>query len=147
MGLGYATVEFLARKGAKVYMAARSEKRALDAIKQLEAEGIEKGQVEWLCLDLSDLRKAKDAAEEFLKREKRLDILGALSEALSKKKEPHLLCVVNNAGMYVCSSRYFWRVLSHFLVQIIRTVHSRSRHWPIKCDGDQVRLSNPSLKV
>jgi len=92
MGLGYATVEFLARKGAKVYMAARSEKKALDAIKQLEAEGIEKGRVEWLYLDLSDLRKAKHAAEEFLKREKRLDILGALSEVLSKKNMDLTYC-------------------------------------------------------
>ena len=93
-GVGYATIQFLARKGAKVsrgsnyfdvyssdhqskvYMAARNESRALAAIEQLNAEDMADGSVHWLKLDLSDPRLAKQAAEEFLHKEKRLDILG-----------------------------------------------------------------------
>ncbi|KAK7053759.1 NAD-binding protein [Favolaschia claudopus] len=75
-GIGYATIQMLARKGAKVYMGARSEERALAAIKNLQAENINDGSVHWLKLDLSDPRAAKRAAQEFLGKETRLDILG-----------------------------------------------------------------------
>jgi len=74
-GIGYGTVQFLALKGAKVYIAARNEQRALDAIRQLEEEGLGDGSVEWLKLDLSHPRLVKRSAEEFLEKETRLDIL------------------------------------------------------------------------
>lgn len=79
-GIGFATVQHLARAGAKVYLAARNESRATGAIARLEHEGLQPGdgEVIWLKLDLSDPRDAKKVAEEFLKREKRLDILGEL---------------------------------------------------------------------
>lgn len=77
-GIGYGTVLHFARAGAKVYLAARNEKAALDAIEKLNSEDISpgKGEVKWLKLDLSDPREAKKSAEEFLKLESRLDILG-----------------------------------------------------------------------
>ncbi|KAH9477403.1 Short-chain dehydrogenase [Psilocybe cubensis] len=76
-GIGLATVRHLARAGAKVYLAARDESKATGAIAQLEHEGLGpgNGEVIWLKLDLSDPRDAKKGAEEFLKRESRLDIL------------------------------------------------------------------------
>ncbi|KAG6905533.1 hypothetical protein DXG01_002193 [Tephrocybe rancida] len=84
-GIGYATVQHLARGGAKVYLAARNEERATNAIETLRAEGFGPGdgQVAWLKLDLSDPRQARKAAEEFLAMEQRLDIL------------------INNAGLVV----------------------------------------------
>ncbi|KAF4615754.1 hypothetical protein D9613_012425 [Agrocybe pediades] len=100
MGLGYHTVYFLACKGAKVYMGARSEQKALDAIHQLEADGVPKGSVEWLDLDLSDPRVAKKAAERFLEKEKRLDILvnnaGISSGPFTKDKDGLLNATVVN---------------------------------------------------
>ncbi|EIW55471.1 NAD-P-binding protein [Trametes versicolor FP-101664 SS1] len=76
-GIGYATVQHLARQGAKVYIGARSEERAKAAIERLRAEGLQprNGELEWLELDLSDPRKAKASAEAFLAKEKQLDIL------------------------------------------------------------------------
>ncbi|KAJ6477868.1 NAD-P-binding protein [Mycena vitilis] len=74
-GIGYATIQMLARKGAKVYMAARDEARAAEAIKQLESENINDGSVHWHKLDLCDPRAAHQSAEEFLKKEQRLDVL------------------------------------------------------------------------
>ena len=74
-GIGYHTVKFLARKGAKVYLGARNKSKAMAAISQLEEEGIDPGQVVWLSINLSDPRWAKEAAEEFLGKEPRLDIL------------------------------------------------------------------------
>ncbi|KAJ7901656.1 NAD-P-binding protein [Mycena leptocephala] len=84
-GIGYATIQMLARKGAKVYMGARDEGRALEAIKQLQAENINDGSVHWLKLDLSDPRAAQRAAQEFLEKENRLDIIAAQELAWSLK--------------------------------------------------------------
>ncbi|KAF7354217.1 NAD-binding protein [Mycena venus] len=74
-GIGYATVQMLARRGARVYMGARNGVRAAEAIERLKAENMGDGSVHWLELDLSDSRLASQAAKEFLQREDRLDIL------------------------------------------------------------------------
>jgi NAD(P)-dependent dehydrogenase (short-subunit alcohol dehydrogenase family) len=66
----------LARRGAKVYLGARDESKATGAISKLQAEGLGRGQVVWLKVDFSDPRLAKKAANEFMHRESRLDILG-----------------------------------------------------------------------
>ncbi|KAJ8073760.1 hypothetical protein PM082_012038 [Marasmius tenuissimus] len=76
-GIGYGTVLHLARAGAKVYLAARDETKANEAIAQLTREGLQpgNGEVVWLKMSLDDPREAKKAAEELMGREKRLDIL------------------------------------------------------------------------
>ncbi|KAF8804468.1 NAD(P)-binding protein [Phlegmacium glaucopus] len=72
-GIGFATVQHLARAGAKVYLAARNESRATGALARLDQEGLApgNGEVIWLKLDLSDPRDAKEAAQ--------LDVLVNLS--------------------------------------------------------------------
>ncbi|THV03616.1 NAD(P)-binding protein [Dendrothele bispora CBS 962.96] len=84
-GIGFDTLRYLVKLGAKVYMAARSEERAKSAIERLEKEGKEPGNcgVLWHELDLVDPRKAKASAEKFMEKEERLDIL------------------INNAAMFV----------------------------------------------
>ncbi|ESK90273.1 hypothetical protein Moror_7656 [Moniliophthora roreri MCA 2997] len=77
-GTGHATIQHLLRGGAKVYMGARDEKKALEAIENLKKDESWKGkggQVVWLKVDLSDPREAKKAAQDFLTKEKRLDVL------------------------------------------------------------------------
>lgn len=74
-GIGYPTVKYLARRGAKVYLAARNESKATGAMAKLEAEGIAPGSVVFLKLDLADPRLAKASAQEFISKEERLDIL------------------------------------------------------------------------
>ncbi|KAJ7147027.1 NAD(P)-binding protein [Mycena crocata] len=74
-GIGYSTVKFLARRGAKVYLAARNENYATAAITKLEKQGLGTGQIIFLKLNLSDPRLARKSAEEFATQEKRLDIL------------------------------------------------------------------------
>ena len=71
------TVKALARHGAKVYLTARDRHKGLDAIECIKAAELSPGneQIELLELDLAAPKLAKSAAEEFLKREKRLDIL------------------------------------------------------------------------
>lgn len=77
-GIGLATVRYLVRNKAKVYLASRNEERVKAAIEKLKREGSVgpgSGEVAWLKLDLSDPKKAKVAALEFRKREKKLDVL------------------------------------------------------------------------
>ncbi|KAG8890453.1 hypothetical protein FRB98_008488 [Tulasnella sp. 332] len=78
-GIGYETVKLLITKGAKVYMGARNESRATAAIAQLKSEGVldfpGAGQVEWLHLDQILPRTTRAGAEDFMRRESRLDIL------------------------------------------------------------------------
>jgi len=90
-GIGFGTVQHLARHGAKVYLGARNEKKAKAAIEVLQSEGLEpgNGEVEWLSVDFSEPHRAKAAAEDFLQKEKRLDVL-VNSAALMLESEPKI---------------------------------------------------------
>ena len=78
-GLGKELVRQLAKRGAHVYMASRTESRAKDAIAELTKEepDIAKkgGSITFLKLDLADLATCQSAAKEVLTKEKRLDVL------------------------------------------------------------------------
>ncbi|KAK0221079.1 NAD(P)-binding protein [Armillaria nabsnona] len=72
-GCGKETVKALLAHGAKVYLAARSEEKAKEAITKLKEEtGAE---AIFLSLDLADLVSVRRGAEEFLSKEKQLHIL------------------------------------------------------------------------
>jgi NAD(P)-dependent dehydrogenase (short-subunit alcohol dehydrogenase family) len=105
-GIGFATCVELLRKGAKVYLAARSETRAKKAIGTLQKE-IPGALVVWLPLDLMSLKSVMNAVNEFKKGEQRLDIL------------------INNAGIMACpfqlsedgiESQFATNHVGHFLL-------------------------------
>lgn len=80
-GIGKEIVRYLALNNAKVYMASRTESRALAAIKELETEHPEltqKAGIVFLQLDLASLESSQAAARSFLEKEDRLDILSRL---------------------------------------------------------------------
>ncbi|KAJ3254220.1 hypothetical protein HK103_007465 [Boothiomyces macroporosus] len=81
-GIGYITCLELARKGALVYMASRSRDRGMAAIEKIKKETGKN--VEFLQLDLQDLKQVQQAAKDFLKLDKPVD------------------CLVNNAGIMAC---------------------------------------------
>jgi NAD(P)-dependent dehydrogenase (short-subunit alcohol dehydrogenase family) len=93
-------VHRLACKGAKVYLAARNESRATEAIEKLKAEGLGpgNGEIVWVKLDLCDIRGTKAAAEEIMKKEKRLDILSMSFCKQDAKVFLTLIHTVNNAA-------------------------------------------------
>lgn len=75
-GLGKECVKQLALHNAKVYLASRTESRARAAIKELtKAHKALEGRIVFLRLDLADLKGCQQAAQEFLAKENRLDIL------------------------------------------------------------------------
>jgi len=75
-GVGQELAQILYSKNAKVYVAARSADNAAKAISTMKSNFPEsKGELVFLHLDLGDLSTIKSSAEEFLAKEKRLDVL------------------------------------------------------------------------
>ena len=72
-GLGYETVRQLLLKNAKVYLAARSLSKSEEAAAALEKETGHKPLQ--LQINLGDLHSVERAAQEFLSKEDKLDIL------------------------------------------------------------------------
>ncbi|KAF9046209.1 hypothetical protein BJ165DRAFT_1345793 [Panaeolus papilionaceus] len=72
-GIGKETAKALLVHNAKVYIAARSQSKAEEAIAELKRQTGKEGI--WLRLDLSDLNSVKASAREFLSKEKELHIL------------------------------------------------------------------------
>lgn len=88
--MGYTIAEHLALHGANVWMGARSEEKAREAIKTFETvhAGIKgKGKMQWLPLDLTSPIDVQKSADEFLKSATRLDILGESPRAPRGRKE------------------------------------------------------------
>lgn len=73
-GLGEVSCLELARKGAKVYMASRTESKAQDAIAKIK-QAVPNADIHFLQLDLTELAAVRKAAEDYISRETRLDIL------------------------------------------------------------------------
>ncbi|OJD33765.1 short-chain dehydrogenase [Diplodia corticola] len=75
-GIGYQLCKILYRKNATVYMAGRSKDKYEEAAEKLRTEVPEsQGNLSFLQLDLARLDTIKASAEEFLAKEKRLDVL------------------------------------------------------------------------
>ncbi|KAH9973215.1 hypothetical protein BGW80DRAFT_1459128 [Lactifluus volemus] len=73
-GIGRETARMLLSKGAKVYIAARSEERSQRTITELKEE-TGKDSIDFLNLDLSDLASIKTAVEQFRSKETALHTL------------------------------------------------------------------------
>ena len=72
-GIGRATVEALAARGASVVLAARSEERTRPVLEALASK--HPGAATFLSLDLADLASVRRAAETFLASGRPLDVL------------------------------------------------------------------------
>ncbi|KII89293.1 hypothetical protein PLICRDRAFT_109044 [Plicaturopsis crispa FD-325 SS-3] len=73
-GVGKVLSQALLAHNATVYIAARSEKKARGAIEEMKSATGEDS-IHFLKLDLADLGSVKAAAEDFLSKETRLDVL------------------------------------------------------------------------
>ncbi len=71
-GIGRVTAEEFARRGARVFLASRSEEKTRPVIEGIRAGG---GDAEFMALDLADLASVRSAAEGFLAKGERLDVL------------------------------------------------------------------------
>ncbi|KAG9011016.1 hypothetical protein FRB94_009005 [Tulasnella sp. JGI-2019a] len=74
--IGYHTAQQLAMKGARVYLGDRNATTVDLAIAKMMREGgVGGGSVDWLDLDLTNPKAARDSALHFMTHESRLDIL------------------------------------------------------------------------
>jgi NAD(P)-dependent dehydrogenase (short-subunit alcohol dehydrogenase family) len=98
---GLATTTALAAKNAKVYIAARSRKKAEKAMKRIK-ENQKDAKIEVIEMDLADLESVKKGAEEFLRYVPVffhfVRNLNAESEFMSRG-ESKLHILINNAGV------------------------------------------------
>ncbi|KAI1028182.1 hypothetical protein LB504_012493 [Fusarium proliferatum] len=75
-GLGKLLVDILYQHNGKVYLAARSQSKTEEVIKEIKsAHPSSTGELHFLHLELDDLSTIKPAATKFLERESRLDVL------------------------------------------------------------------------
>ncbi|RYO84062.1 hypothetical protein DL764_009381 [Monosporascus ibericus] len=75
-GFGKELAKILYQRDAKVYVATRSETKALAAIDEIRTlSPNSKGELVYLHLDLNDLAAVKRSAQEFMSKESRLDVL------------------------------------------------------------------------
>ncbi|GAA5961037.1 hypothetical protein JCM3765_006510 [Sporobolomyces pararoseus] len=103
-GLGEQTALNLHTQGSKVYIACRSEERALEAMKRINSKS--KGKEEsliYLPFDLTDLRTIKEAAETLKSKEERLDIVVCNAGVMAWPYK-----IVNGVEVQ------FWNHLGHF---------------------------------
>ncbi|WP_405917183.1 oxidoreductase [Streptomyces sp. NBC_00728] len=73
-GLGYVSARELARKGARVVLACRSERRGAEAVDRLVAE-VPGANVEFIRLDLGELDSVREFVSVFERTHDRLDLL------------------------------------------------------------------------
>jgi NAD(P)-dependent dehydrogenase (short-subunit alcohol dehydrogenase family) len=103
-GIGLETARELARNGAHVVLACRSEARAEEALANIRA-GLPEAQVEFMLLDLSDLDQVRVFAASVHDRFDRLDLLinnaGVMIPPASKTKQGFELQLgVNHIGHF-----------------------------------------------
>lgn len=102
-GVGYELSKMLYAKGGTVYIAARSEKRCMDAISKIKAEMPKfTGTLMAMVIDLADLATIKSAVEAFLKQENRLDVLihnAGIMEPPAGSKTKLVSCVCFSLGL------------------------------------------------
>ncbi|MER6009674.1 oxidoreductase [Streptomyces bluensis] len=73
-GIGYVTARELARRGARVVLACRSEARGTAAVERLAGE-VPGAEVEFVRLDLGDLASVRQFAATYDQEHRRLDLL------------------------------------------------------------------------
>jgi NAD(P)-dependent dehydrogenase (short-subunit alcohol dehydrogenase family) len=75
-GIGKETILQLAKHNPhKIFLAARTESKARDAIASIKSQDLQDVDIEYLPLDLSSLPSVKSAADQVIRKSDRLDIL------------------------------------------------------------------------
>ncbi|KAK0464215.1 uncharacterized protein EV420DRAFT_1515391 [Desarmillaria tabescens] len=116
-GLGYETAKALLPRNARVYIACRNAERASEAIEKLR-EATEKDAI-FLPLNLASLKSIRVAAEQFLSKEKELNILfnnaGVMEPSIDELTEEGYDLTV---GVNVIGHFYFTKLLLPALLAV-----------------------------
>lgn len=106
-GIGLATAVELAKRGAKVYLACRSEEKAMEAIKEIK-ESSKSATVYFMKLDLASLASVREFSKKFHETENKLDILinnaGLLSSGTRTEDGFEVNMGVNHLGHFLLTN-------------------------------------------
>ncbi|KAL6835567.1 short chain dehydrogenase reductase [Trichoderma sp. SZMC 28015] len=122
-GVGKELAKILYSHNAKVYITARSAKKAEAAIADIKAAHPEsRGEIIYLHLDLNDLSSVKQSADEFLRLENRLDVLWnnagvMLSPTGTKTKQGY----EEQLGVNCLATFLFTQLLTPLLISTAKT--------------------------
>lgn len=77
-------MRLLAWKGAKVYFTTRSEAKALEARKRIQDAypDIEPDNLQYMTLDVADLRSITSVADKLMEKERKVDVLSESRDPL-----------------------------------------------------------------
>lgn len=141
-GIGRATAQELARHGASVVLACRSEAKSLPVVEAIRAAtGNE--QVEFLPLDLGDFESVRAAARTLLDRDRRLNLLvnnaGVAGQRGATKSGFEMTFGINHVGHFLFTSLLLDRLDSSGPSRIVNV--SSGNHFNAKgIDFDAVRM-------
>jgi NAD(P)-dependent dehydrogenase (short-subunit alcohol dehydrogenase family) len=144
-GIGYEAALDLFQKGAKVYVACRSEERAMNAIGRMKAAG-GTGELVYGHLDLASLKSVKDFADNVLASETSLDFLinnaGIMIPPQAKTEDGfEIQFGVNFVGHFALTGHFF-NLLEATKGSRVVTVSSIA-HRGATINFDNFRLENP----
>ncbi|MCP5500227.1 MAG: SDR family NAD(P)-dependent oxidoreductase [Leptospiraceae bacterium] len=146
-GLGFETALGLYQKGAKVYLACRSEEKGLDAIKRIkDSSGAGVGELVYTHLNLASLNAVKEFADKFIKAESRLDLLinnaGVMIPPPSKSEDGfELQFGVNFLGHFALTGHLFHLLESSIGSRVVTL--SSIAHRGAVIDFDNFKLEKP----
>uniref|UniRef100_K3WZY8 WW domain-containing oxidoreductase n=1 Tax=Globisporangium ultimum (strain ATCC 200006 / CBS 805.95 / DAOM BR144) TaxID=431595 RepID=K3WZY8_GLOUD len=143
-GIGFVAAREMVRKGAHVVIACRNEERGKAAVQKLESElqdAAQKGKVEFMQLDVSDLSSVKKFSSAFLETHDRLDVLVNNAGIMGL---PHSLSVdgvenqfaTNHLGHFALTSQLFDILKKSAPSRVINT--SSVAHREAKLDLDNI---------
>ena len=140
-GIGRATAEELARRGARVYVASRSAGKGEAAVASIKAAA-GSGSVFFLPLDLADLSSVRACADAFLERGEPLHVLvnnaGVAGRRGVTRQGFELTFGVNHLGHFALTSALLDRLVSSAPSRVV-TVASDSHYSARGIDFDALR--------
>src|SRR5690606_1963069 len=146
-GIGYETVKALYEKGANVTLAARNEKKAIEAIEKIKAETKGAGNLEIGILNIANLSQIKTFADEFKSRHNQLDILinnaGVMIPPASKTDDGfELQFGVNFLGHFALTGHLFTLLKNSSNARIV-TLSSGAATLTDGIDFENLKLEKP----
>jgi retinol dehydrogenase 12 len=137
-GIGLATAQDLARRGARLYVACRSREKGEAAISAIKASA-GNGEVFFLPLDLSDLDSVRSCAHEFLALDEPLHVLlnnaGLAGRHGVTKQGFELAFGVNHLGHFLLTQALTDRLVASAPARVV-TVSSNAHYMAKDIDYD-----------
>ena len=125
-GIGLAAAKGLARRGATLAIVARSEARARDAVRQIQAASSPEGQVDVLQADLASQASVRRLAAEVLERYPRLEVLVNNAGAVNSQRRitddgVELTWAVNHLAPFLLTTLLLDRIRASAPARVVTT--------------------------